>query len=507
MMSLALDAGEQRMSDKEVKVESAETTKVEPLKDAKPASAAGKKPVRKPGYTNPALKAMGINSLRLPSRNWMIFWSVVATGLGGYAYDRYGQNQARKKWMTRVAHFGEQPLDPRLQARKLTVYIAPPPSDYLDESLSVFRRFVKPVLNAGGVDFEIKSENRQGVIRSIVAADVRALRREILDNAEKLAQEQQANRWYNRIKRFFSRSAAVENVAQLEKKLSDDKYTLKNLLGVYYKNELDESKLTSEDSLISDPTANGGVICIGRGAYKEYLHGLHEGLLGPLDKPIQAIDQDVPMEGVEVKEDINEVKSVAASIPEVKSLDSFETKSEADEAKRDVVEEIKEAKEDVKETKEEEETDDEGNKLQKVPPPFIKTSDYPKADFAPELSSFNVKIATPSGISPVFQQPIAVFPVYHLIGFLKTPNRIWRFYNRRELVDEYGRLACAVVEGHRKPFTPSDVDWAKDEEQDWPNKWVQKGKEKGSEWVQDMGVDERVVGKLWVYDSSAVKDE
>lgn len=468
------------------------------VKDVKP-----KKPA---GFSNPALKAMGINSIRLPSRNWMIFWCVVATGVGGYAYDKYEQKRLRKKWMDRVAKYGAEPLSPDLTARKVTVYVAPPPSDYLDESLAVFRRYVKPILNAGGVDFQIQSENRQGVIRSTVAAEIRSLRREVLNNTERLEREKEAKKWYNRLKRFLSRSNDESvNLEAVEDKISQDKYTLTNLLGVYYKNALDEGKLHNEDAFVSDPTANGGVICIGRGAYKEYLHGLHEGLLGPLEKPIDSVDIDVPVEGTKDKD----------STPESESSDTLEGAEVAVVAGEQLQSEDIDQKEhkdangetnDMTNEESNDENSEEGEKLAKVPRPFIDPLEYSKTALAPELS-FEGKIQTDSKVSPVFQQPIAVIPVYHLIGFLQTPVRIWRFYHKRELTDEYGRLTCAVVENLRRKFTPEDVDWAKDEEKDWPSKWVQKGIDKGSEWIQDTVVDDRVLNILSVYDASSIKDE
>ncbi|KAF6061902.1 Inner membrane protein import complex subunit Tim54 family protein [Candida albicans] len=109
-------------------------------------------------------------------------------------------------------------------------FIAPPPNDFLDESLKLFRKFIKPVLNAGVVDFEIFSESRQGDIRASVAEKIRELR---------------------------------------------------HVLGLYKVFPADIN-VKSEDAI--DDSSAGGIICVGRGAYKEYLSGVHEGLLGPLEK-------------------------------------------------------------------------------------------------------------------------------------------------------------------------------------------------------------------------------
>ncbi|KAF6061905.1 Inner membrane protein import complex subunit Tim54 family protein [Candida albicans] len=125
-------------------------------------------------------------------------------------------------------------------------FIAPPPNDFLDESLKLFRKFIKPVLNAGVVDFEIFSESRQGDIRASVAEKIRELR-------------------HNDEEELKSRS---------------DLYKAKDVLGLYKVFPADIN-VKSEDAI--DDSSAGGIICVGRGAYKEYLSGVHEGLLGPLE--------------------------------------------------------------------------------------------------------------------------------------------------------------------------------------------------------------------------------
>lgn len=498
-----------------------------------PVGEASTKPLKKPGYTNPAFKAMGLPPIRLPSRNWMIFWTVVSVGVGGYAYDRYQMKQARKKWMTRVEHLGKVPLPPNVTARKVMVYVAPPPNDYLDESLSVFRRYVKPVLNAGGVDFEIKSENRQGVIRSLVAADVRAVRKEYLENEQKRKAAEDAKKWYNKVKGWFTRSQSKKLTNEELEKMNAAEFDYKKLLGTYYKNEQwINSDIINEDSFVSDGTAHGGVICIGRGAYKEYLHGLHEGLLGPLEKPL---DHDDLSESTKTEDKSSDSSNLQAAekpntedvvvAPTVQALDEIVKPAESLDTTIGTTTEVTSETTETTETAEsteaiagdtntsastepensssEGENDEDEEKPLPIPKPFIDPSEYSTAPYAPELPTSG-PIKGANGVTAVFQQPILVIPVYHLLGFLQMPWRIWRFYNTRERADEYGRAACAVVENMRSRFVVDDVDWAKDEEEDWPKKWVKNSQEKGSEWTQELVFDERVLEKLWVYDAGKV---
>ncbi|CCH44208.1 Mitochondrial import inner membrane translocase subunit TIM54 [Wickerhamomyces ciferrii] len=473
-------------------------------------------PPKPKGYTNPAFQAMGIPVLRLPSRNWMIFWAVTSGLIGGVLYDKYQQSQIRSKLCERVAKYGAKPLGPNQLSRKITIYIAPPPDDYLDESMAIFRKYVKPILNSGGVDFQIKSENRQGVIRSTVAAEIRELRRNILENEENLIKLQNEQKWYNRFKSYFkSNKPTKEKIEALESKKFTDDLQMQNVLGVYYNNIHKDDPIKSEEVDIKDPTLQGGVLCIGRGAYKEYLHGLHEGLLGPLEKPLdhremedfnKSIEPPVvtSIENVESKVE-NNVETPVDSNTSVSETSVSENKDGSNEQS----EQSEKSNDETSENKENDENSEDKPEELPIPKPFISTTDYPNSKLAPELIkylNFNQKIPTNSQISPFFQQPIAVIPVFFLQGFLNFPIRLYRFYTRRYYTEEYGKLTVALVENQTRSFNKeTDLNFALDEELEWPKKWVDRAKERQSEWVQELTVDDRVLNKLSVYDEGYLK--
>ena len=130
---------------------------------------------------NPALKALGLGNFKLPSRNWTIFWTVLAGSLGGVGYDKYQQRQIISRYCDEVKPLSLQHCDVNKSPRKITVFIAPPPNDYLETSLKIWRRYIKPVLYYAGLDYEVIEEDRQGIIRSEVASRIRQLRRELLE--------------------------------------------------------------------------------------------------------------------------------------------------------------------------------------------------------------------------------------------------------------------------------------------------------------------------------------
>ncbi|KAI5959946.1 TIM54 [Candida pseudojiufengensis] len=386
-------------------------------------------PKPKKGFSNPALRMIGIPRISLPSRNWMIFWSVLV-GIGSsIAYDKYEQKQIRKKWMAEVANLGLEIYSNDKIPRKLTIYIAPPPNDFLEESLKIFRKFIKPVLNSGTVDYEIFTESRQGDIRSNVAQRIRDLR---IKELEKTKTEE------------TSKTEEPEYVSR--SKL----YSPTDLLGLY-KVIPKEIKIKSDDS---NEDIAGGVICIGRGAYKEYLSGLHEGLLGPLQKPKEVEEEEKKREEQKIKD---------------------------------------------KEENPNIEDEDEEFNLKPVPLKYISTKDYELAPLAPEFN-MDVIQKDETGVPYFFEQPVYAYPIPAIQGFKNIPRKIYRYFTKRFLAEDYSERTNHIVNKETRPFVYKDVLMAKEEELDWPKNWVKKGTERGSEWVQELGYDDRVISRLKVFD-------
>ncbi|ANB11458.1 Tim54p [Sugiyamaella lignohabitans] len=457
-------------------------------------TAGASKPPRSKGYTNPALQAMGIPRLRLPSRNWSIFWALTLTVTGVYAHDRYQRKQIRQKWKDRVSHLAAQPMNPLELPRKVTVYIAPPPADYLDLGFAHFRQYIKPILVAAAIDYEVRSESRQGEIRALVAEEIRNQRRS---------------------------DAGLPTTGEQNDDLDD----------------MIASKVYRDNT--------GGVICVGRGAYKEYMNGLHEGWLGPLEAPVEEVSEastndqlplsDSAVNSAELSSgsDANansttEVTSAEAATPveglAVSSRAASETVSSPSKGEVQTLDQAKESLESVEEfpdrerdlqdiygqlpeKKDGEEAagsgDAEGSEKKeekkKVPKPYIKIPEYEDLE-------------TPAQLETLAKfEPLAAIHFPHLLGFRNTPKRMYRFFNRRKLAEEMGEATAAVVFAQTRQFKPhEDQDLLKHEENEWPAQWKAKGLETGSEWMWDFAVDERIGNKLSVYefrDNNTTSDE
>ncbi|KAI9851824.1 MAG: mitochondrial import inner membrane translocase subunit tim54 [Thelocarpon superellum] len=320
----------------------------------------------KPAKRNPALRMLGIPSFRfkLPSRNWLIFLSVSGTFASFLLYDRYQKKRAQRKWCTLVSHLSREPLDVRLMPRKVTVFLSAPPGDGLKAPRDHFNEYVKPILVAGALEWEVVEGRREGEVRAGLAEKIRKWRRK---NGE---------------------SAGVSTDTETEPDVED-------LVG----------GIRSNLSVREWDGVQGDVI-IGRHTWKEYVRGLHEGWLGPLQPP-----------------------------PESPPPTSEETASATNSS--DLSDETTSADEKAVEKP----ASTEPSKPTKPAPaaPFITVAAYSSTPSPPSLP-------------PVFD-PSTPIPLPHLLGFLNTPIRIYRFLNRRHVAEEVGReTAAAVLAAQTRPY-------------------------------------------------------
>lgn len=403
-------------------------------------------------YTNPAFRAMGIPPLKFPSRNWMLFWSVVTVSVSGILYDKQKQKHIREHYKGIVEPRADKPLDVNVRPRKITVFIAPPPNDYIDTSLKIWRRYIKPILYFAGVDYEVIKEEKQGVIRTEVANRIRSVRKQIIDSSTQEVLIQ-------------NNVAPLDEYDPEQAKKFKAEFDYRDIIGIFHHRP--KPLVKDEDSLASSPTLSGGVICLGRGAYKEYISGLHEGLLGPL-KPLQEPPaSDEPMlEPKQVEHaieynDKDHVPPIASDDSTAKLEEKISVK-EADGEYNDGMEEQKPAKE--------------ANVLK----PFISPDEYSNVELPQELSlsSPDALIRDPNTNVPILlHQSVLVIPVPNLIGFLNFPERIYRFYQKRYYCESVCSAVTKLVEQQDvRPFNhPQDLSLGIEEEADWPKSWVKEG--------------------------------
>ncbi len=337
---------------------------------------------------NPAFRALGLPNFRfkLPSRNWLIFLTITGSWTGALLYDRRAKRKAQNKWCTLVSHIAKEPLPTNTLPRRVTIYLAAPPGDGLRSAREHFVEYVKPVLVAAALDWDVVEGRREGDIRAGLADRIRRFRRTKGDVAEVPLEE-------------------------------DVKLALERIRTKIGVEEWDGVQ---------------GDIVIGRHTWKEYVRGLHEGWLGPMDAP--KLPPEIPndTQSKDTPTTINEAHPAPNSglfnTPEAATLlvADLDASSTVPSSSESTSIEVKKEEEPPKPTK------------PLVPLPYNTPESYAGSSLPPSV---------PAELSPC--APIA-FP--HILGFLNTPIRMYRFLGRRHLADDVGRQTAAAVLTTRRPF-------------------------------------------------------
>ncbi|KAG8695184.1 mitochondrial import inner membrane translocase subunit tim54, partial [Ceratobasidium sp. 395] len=181
---------------------------------------------------------------KLPSRNWLIFWTVLGSITSLYVYDRREAKRIRQEYIQKVQWRAEEKLGPLELPRKVRVYGCrwPGDEDY-NRSMKYFRKHVKPILVAAAVDFEMVNGNRHGGLARSIADKIKLQRREFLPADHPLRHKDAPS--------SIPSPTAGTPAQQRERELQ------------------------------------GGIIIVGRHTLKEYMHGLRLGWsegLGAMDR-------------------------------------------------------------------------------------------------------------------------------------------------------------------------------------------------------------------------------
>lgn len=328
----------------------------------------------------------------------MIFITVVSSWTGALLYDRRQKKKVQQKWCTLVEHIAQESLQPNSMQRKITIILGAPPGDGLRSARDHFREYVKPVLVAGALDWDVIEGRREGGIRAGLAERIR------------------------RFRRSRGEPAGTELEADVNAKLAD----MRARTGIY------------------EHTGTRGEVVIGRHTWKEYVRGLHEGWLGPLDPPkpkpqaaseTTASPQD-PLQAPETQPSSEAPTAADSTVPQQDPGPSPQISSIASDDDASPTATAPPSEEAKTETKKEE------PKKPLVPPPHDHPQDY---------ASSPLPASIPQELSPA-----SAIPFPHILGFLNTPIRMYRFLNRRHLAEDVGRQTAAAVLAAYRPFRDED---------------------------------------------------
>ncbi|CAO3624420.1 unnamed protein product [Mucor fragilis] len=217
--------------------------------------------------------------LKAPSKGTLIF-SGVAGAISGIVYtSNKNAEDARRRLAQRVSFLADRPCGVHEMPRKVLVYISAPPGDGLEKSRNWFREYVKPILVAGAIDYEIKEARSTGQIENSVIEEVVKLRRETEEGSKSVEENQEQ----------------VDNVEMIGH--SNNPFTSPQM------NNMLKNKAANKSDY-------DGILAIGRNAYREVLSGLSKGCdasLAVVEEEEKASEK-VTEEPVSQPEDNNEVQ-------------------------------------------------------------------------------------------------------------------------------------------------------------------------------------------------------
>ena len=266
-----------------------------------------------------------------------------------------------------------EPVPTNIMPRRITIFLSAPPGDGLRVAREHFHEYIKPILVAGALDWEVIEGRREGEVRAGLAEKIRKARQRH-DNAPRL-------------------ETATESMHDGQELVEE----LRRKGGIKEWNGLQ------------------GDLVLGRHTWKEYIRGLHEGWLGPLDPPAPPdnVSSSTRPEG---HRDSQEPEFTSETV-------SADTNSES----QDLIEPQVSTPDPP------------------VPPPLPpakKNSPIPAYISSSAYPTQSLSSSIPPNLPPSLALP---FP--HLLGFLNTPTRLYRFLNQRKLANETGALVAGMVLG------------------------------------------------------------
>ncbi|CAI2168600.1 16515_t:CDS:2 [Funneliformis geosporum] len=176
---------------------------------------------------------------KLPSKKALAFFGTCAGIISLIYRDNKLSDEYKSRVEKKVSHLSLEPLNVHDLPRRVTVYLAPPLGDDIRKTKIHFREYVKPVLNAAALEYDIVEGTRPGQLRSIVREAIREKRKKELSSSQQQS--------------------------PLSNQLSDSDQPFKNITS-------------------SKPIGSGTII-VGRVSFVEYLQGLNDGCIASLEDP------------------------------------------------------------------------------------------------------------------------------------------------------------------------------------------------------------------------------
>ncbi|KAJ1918915.1 mitochondrial import inner membrane translocase subunit tim54 [Tieghemiomyces parasiticus] len=117
-------------------------------------------------------------NFKIPSPKTTAFVAVLSAIVGVKKYDTYRADSIRERIKAEASVKAKEPLDPMALPTKVIVYLTPPPGDGIHKSRIYFRDFVKPIFDAGALDYDVIEAKEAGDIHTAVSQELLERRRD-----------------------------------------------------------------------------------------------------------------------------------------------------------------------------------------------------------------------------------------------------------------------------------------------------------------------------------------
>ncbi|KTW27024.1 hypothetical protein T552_02517 [Pneumocystis carinii B80] len=118
-----------------------------------------------------------IKTFKRPSKPWIVFFLSFFTFSGLVIYDKKEKDKVIEKYCNKVKFLSEKPMDPLELPRKVKIYMSLPPGNDIWMIQNYFQEYIRPILQAGAVDYEIIQGNKEGYLQRQVSEEILQYRR------------------------------------------------------------------------------------------------------------------------------------------------------------------------------------------------------------------------------------------------------------------------------------------------------------------------------------------
>ncbi|SAM00800.1 hypothetical protein [Absidia glauca] len=358
---------------------------------------------------------------KAPSRGTLIFTGIVGSIGGSYFGSKYYSQQSRQALCDKVSWLADRPCGVHERPRKVQVFITAPPGDGLEKSRNWFGDYVKPVLVAAAIDYEVKESREPGQITAVVREQVIERRK-----AEQLERQ----------------TAMGSAEASTESTPGSNPFAP-------VMNDILKQQLAAQHDF-------DGVIAIGRNAWREVVNGLDQGCTVSLR---QVALEEAEAERQKQQDEQQQQQQSEKEPDNANTEDTYQSSSNETTMESITMEQQQQQQDGLKSEVE----------LMDDTPMATETSnssDYPPEQVESMTTNGNNNSNDGFGV-PASLSPIMYIPHENIIGWTNIPYRLYMWVVDYQRIERFGEDVVAVALNKTRPLQVDDLDVGHQEKKYW----------------------------------------